>query len=336
MMLGHGSRGHTGAHTAQLWQAEPMPHWTAADIPDQTGRTVLVTGANSGLGLRSAEALARHGATVLMACRSAERAEPARAAVAEAATGPAPVALALDLADLGSVRKAAADVDGSVERLDVLMNNAGVMAPPMGRTADGFEMQFGTNHLGHFALTGLLLPALRRAPAPRVVTTSSGAHRGGRNRWDDPNYERSTYRRWPAYSQSKLANLLFTLELARRALANGSDLVAVAAHPGYAATHLQTRSAEQTGGPLLSRIAGAFVAAGNRLVAQSGEAGAWPQLYAATMPDVEPGDYFGPSGLFELRGDPERVDMTAAARDEGAAARLWTLSEELTGVTYAW
>jgi NAD(P)-dependent dehydrogenase (short-subunit alcohol dehydrogenase family) len=313
-----------------------MPHWTAADIPDQTGRTVLVTGANSGLGLRSAEALARHGATVLMACRNAERAEAARAAVAGAATGPAPVVVTLDLADLASVRKAAAEVDGSVERLDVLMNNAGLMAPPLSRTADGFETQFGTNHLGHFALTGLLLPALRRATAPRVVTTSSGAHRMGRNRWDDPNYEHSTYRRWPAYAQSKLANLLFTLELGRRAAAHGGDLVAVAAHPGYAATHLQTTSAQQTGGALLSRITGAFMATGNRLVAQSDEAGARPQLYAASMPDVEPGDYFGPSGMFELRGDPERVDMTAAARDDAAAGLLWTVSEELTGVTYAW
>jgi protochlorophyllide reductase len=313
-----------------------MPHWTAADIPDQTGRTVLVTGANSGLGLRSAEALARRGATLLMACRNAERAEAARATVAGAATGPAPVVVTLDLADLASVRKAATEVDGAVDRLDVLMNNAGLMAPPLSRTADGFEVQFGTNHLGHFALTGLLLPALRRATAPRVVTTSSGAHRMGRNRWDDPNYERSTYRRWPAYAQSKLANLLFTLELGRRAVAHGRDLVAVAAHPGYAATHLQTTSAQQTGGALLSRVAGAFMATGNRIVAQSDEAGAKPQLYAATMADVEQGDYFGPSGLFELRGDPGRVDMTAAARDAAAAGLLWSVSEELTGVTYAW
>ena len=165
-----------------VWQAEHMARWSSADIPDQTGRTVLITGANSGLGLASAQALARHGAAVVMACRNPERAEAARRRVAEVATGPEPVAVALDLADLASVRKAAAEVDGSVERLDVLMNNAGVMALPLGHTADGFEMQFGTNHLGHFALTGLLLPALGRATAPRVVTTSSNMHRQGRNR----------------------------------------------------------------------------------------------------------------------------------------------------------
>jgi NAD(P)-dependent dehydrogenase (short-subunit alcohol dehydrogenase family) len=313
-----------------------MARWSSTDIPDQTGRTVLVTGANSGLGLRSAEALARHGATVLMGCRNAERAGVARALVAAVATGSAPVVVPLDLADLASVRKAAADVDGRVERLDILMNNAGVMAPPLTRTADGFEMQFGTNHLGHFALTGLLLATLRRAAAPRVVTTSSNVHRQGRNKWDDPNYEHGRYGRWSAYGRSKLANLLFMRELARRARDASADLVSVAAHPGYASTHLQGASAEQSGGWLLSHAAGALMATGNRLFAQSDAAGALPQLYAATMPDVAAGDYFGPDGPFEMRGSPKKVGMSAEAHDDEAARRVWALSEELTGITYDW
>jgi NAD(P)-dependent dehydrogenase (short-subunit alcohol dehydrogenase family) len=312
-----------------------MTRWAATDIPDQTGRTVLVTGANSGLGLRSAEALARRGATVLMACRNPEKAAAAHAAVAAVATGPDPVVVALDLAELASVRKAAADVDRLVERLDVLMNNAGVMAPPLGHTADGIELQFGTNHVGHFALTGLLLPTLRRAPAPRVVTTSSLTHRAGDTRWDAATDRHARYNRWTAYGRSKVANLLFTRELARRARDAGSDLVAAAAHPGYSSTHLT--DATQQGRPWpLARAAAAFVAAGDAIVAQPAAAGALPQLYAATMPDVAPGDYFGPGGPFELRGAPRRVGMSRRARDDEAASRLWALSEELTGVTYAW
>jgi len=313
-----------------------MARWSSADIPDQTGRTVLITGANSGLGLASAQALARHGAAVVMACRNPERAEAARRRVAEVATGPEPVAVALDLADLASVRKAAAEVDGSVERLDVLMNNAGVMALPLGHTADGFEMQFGTNHLGHFALTGLLLPALGRATAARVVTTSSNMHRQGRNRWDDPNYEDTRYRKWAAYGQTKLANLLFMRELGRRAATAGSDLVSAAAHPGYASTHLQGTSAAATGGWLGARIMGALMAAGNALAGQSAEGGALPQLYAATADGVASGDYYGPDGPFEMRGGPKKVGMSGAARDDEAPGTLWALSETLTGVTYAW
>ena len=313
-----------------------MGRWAASDIPDQTGRTVLVTGANSGLGLRTAEALARRGATVLMGCRDAARAETARAVVAAAATGPAPTVVALDLADLASVRKAAAEVDQRVDQLDVLMNNAGIMAPPLRRTAEGIELQFATNHLGHFALTGLLLPALERAERPRVVTTSSAMHRIGDNRWDDPGYERSRYNKWSAYGRSKLANLLFMRELARRAAEAGSSLLSAAAHPGYAATHLQQTSARQSTGWLLQRASGTAMAIGGGLVAQSAEAGALPQLYAATMPDVVSGDYFGPGGLFEMRGSPARVSTTAAARDDAAAAELWALSEDLTGVRPRW
>ena len=313
-----------------------MARWSSADMPDQAGRTVLVTGANSGLGLASAEALARRGATVLMACRNPQRAEAARTRVAEVAAGPAPVTVALDLADLASVRKAAAEIDGTVERVDVLMNNAGVMALPFGRTADGFEMQFGTNHLGHYALTGLLLGALRRSPAPRVVTTSSTFHRRGRNRWDDPNYEHTSYRKWSAYAQSKLANLLFMRELGRRAGEAGSPLVSAAAHPGYASTHLQQTSAKAVRSGLGSRLMTAFMATGSVLAAQSAEAGALPQLYAATMPDVASGAFYGPDGPFEMRGGPKPVGMSGAARDDEAARALWARSEELTGVTYTW
>ncbi len=319
-----------------VWQSEGMARWATSDIPDQTGRTVLVTGANSGLGLHSAEALARRGATVVLGCRSPERAEAACALVAAAATGPAPVIVPLDLSDLASVRKAAAEVDQVTDHLDVLMNNAGIMAPPLRRTADDIELQFATNHLGHFALTGLLLPTLGRATAPRVVTTSSAMHRLGDNRWDDPGYERGDYNKWTAYGRSKLANLLFTRELGRRAAAAGSGLVAAAAHPGYAATHLQQTTARQSRGWLLQRATGAAMAIGGGLVAQSAEAGALPQLHAATMPDVVSGDYFGPGGPFEMRGSPKRVGMTAQARDDDAAATLWRLSEELTGITYSW
>jgi NAD(P)-dependent dehydrogenase (short-subunit alcohol dehydrogenase family) len=308
-----------------------MTRWTAADIPDQSGRTVLVTGANSGLGLRTAEALAANGAHVLMGCRDATRGEAARSEVAAGATGPSPEVVPLDLADLGSVRDAAQSVADAVERLDVLVNNAGVMAMPLRRTADGFELQFGTNHLGHYALTGLLLPALRRAEGPRVVTVSSNMHRMGRNDWSDPNWERRRYLRWPAYGQSKLANLLFTRELGRRAHEAGSSLVAAAAHPGNSATHLLATSTDASG----YRLVGQVMNWGNRLVAQPDSAGALPQLYAATMPDVIPGEYFGPDGLFQLRGHPTRVGSSAAARDDEAARRLWQLSEELTGVKFA-
>jgi protochlorophyllide reductase len=308
-----------------------MSRWTAADIPDQSGRTVLVTGANSGLGLRTAEALASRGARMLLGCRDPGRGEAARSAVAATATGPAPELVPLDLADLASVRDAADAVAQAVDRLDVLVNNAGVMALPLRRTVDGFELQFATNHLGHYALTGLLLPDLLRAEGSRVVTVSSNAHRMGRNDWSDPNWERRRYLKWPAYGQSKLANLLFTRELARRAREAGSSLVAVAAHPGNSATHLLAASTDASG----RRLVGQVMNWGNRLIAQPDSAGALPQLYGATMPDVVPGEYFGPDRLFQIRGHPTRVGAAAAARDDEAARRLWQLSEELTGVEYA-
>jgi NAD(P)-dependent dehydrogenase (short-subunit alcohol dehydrogenase family) len=289
-----------------------MSKWTVADIPDQSGRTVIVTGANSGLGAATAGALAAHGATVVLACRNTAKGDAAAATM----TGDVSVR-ALDLADLSSVRAFAK----GTEAVDVLINNAGVMAVPHQRTADGFEMQIGTNFLGHFALTGLLLPSITE----RVVTLSSGAHKMGKIDLDDLNYEKRTYRRWPAYAQSKLADLMFAYELQRRLAKQGSKVRSVAAHPGYAATELQGHTES-----LMDRV----MALGNRVVAQSAAMGALPTLYAATMPDVSGGDYYGPDGIGELRGYPHRTGPSKASKDTGVAAKLWDRATELTGVTF--
>lgn len=289
--------------------------WNTTDIPDQTGRTAVVTGANSGLGLATVEALARAGAHVVLAVRDPRRGEAA------AATVPGSVEVRrLDLADLSSVREFAAGWRGD---LDLLINNAGVMNVPEARTKDGFETQFGTNHLGHFALTNLLLPHI----TDRVVVLSSGAHRmpgSPRIRFDNLDLT-GEYAPMAAYSQSKLANLLFTLELQRRLGEAGSPVRALAAHPGWAATNLQGHDAS-----LLRRL---FMRLGNRLVAQDGRAGALPTLYAAVR-DLPGASYVGPDGLFEMRGAPTLVGRSPAASDPAAALRLWTVSEELTGVTF--
>ena len=309
-----------------------MTGWTTDDIPDQTGRTVLITGANSGLGLRSAEALAGAGARVLMACRNAEKAAVALESVAAKASGPAPEVVPLDLSDLDSVAACAERLAGSLEHLDVLMDNAGVMALPKRLvTAQGFEMQFGTNHLGHFALTGRLLPLLLAADAPRVIAVSSAGHRPGHIRWDDPNWETGTYRAWPAYFQTKLANLLFTLELSRQAADAGSSLLVAAAHPGSSHTGLATNGPAT--GSAFMRVGSGIV---DRFFSQSDAMGALPQIYAATMPDVVPNAYYGPDGFMEQRGHPKVVGRTSKASDPEAAKRLWAMSEELTGVTYSW
>jgi NAD(P)-dependent dehydrogenase (short-subunit alcohol dehydrogenase family) len=304
--------------------------WTDAEIPDQGGRTVLITGANSGLGLRSAEAMARHGATVLLACRNPDKGKDALVAVQANATGPAPRLVSLDLSELSSVRDCAAEVNESLPRLDVLMNNAGVMAIPLRRNKAGQELQFATNHLGHFALTGLLLPTLLKAPEARVVTTSSIVHRIGKMRWNDLQRDRR-YSKWLSYGQSKLSNLLFAFELDRRAKQAGAPLKSMAAHPGYANTHLQTAGPEMAGSGFMQ----GFMSMANKVFAQSDVQGAWPQLYAATMPDVHGGEYFGPGGMFEQQGHPEQVKGNRRARNEADAARLWQVSEQLTGVSYA-
>ena len=298
--------------------------WTPQDVPDLTGKTLVVTGANSGIGLEAARMFAQRGAELVLACRSAERAMPAVTALSAACPGAKVSFLALDLADLASIHRFAERLRAEHDHIDVLVNNAGVMALPRRETADGFEMQLGTNHLGHFALTGLLLDLLRAAPSPRIVHVSSHAHRSGTIHFDDLQSQRR-YRRWAAYCQSKLANLLFHYELDRR-----GEILTVACHPGYTATNLQSAYARMTG----SRLAGAFWATVNRFVAQGPVAGAYPTVYAATMPDVQSGDYYGPSGLMEMWGLPQKVAPAGNAMDPEAAARLWELSCELTGVDY--
>ncbi|MFI9613283.1 oxidoreductase [Streptomyces sp. NPDC052023] len=277
------------------------------------GRTVVITGANSGIGRAAARALAGRDARVVMAVRSLEKGRQAAATM----SGHIEVRR-LDLADLSSVRAFAA---GFTEPVDVLINNAGVMIPPLSRTADGFELQFGTNHLGHFALTNLLLPQIRQ----RVVTVASNAHKAGSIDFGDPNWERKPYRAMTAYAQSKLANLLFTSELQRLLGDVGSPVIATAAHPGLAATNLLKPDGRRRARHLMKRVAD--------LVAQSDEAGALPTLYAAVA-DVPGDSYAGPSGFLEGRGAPKPVGRSARARDAEVAHRLWEVSEELTGVVF--
>ncbi len=290
-----------------------MTPFGLADLPDMSGRTVIVTGANSGIGRAAARALAGVGARVVLAVRDAGKGDAAAAAM----RGETEVRH-LDLASLASVRGFAAAWRGP---LDLLVNNAGVMVPPLSRTAEGFELQFGTNHLGHFALTNLLLEHV----TGRVVTVSSTAHRLGTIDFDDLNWERKPYRAWRAYGQSKLANLLFTAELQRRLTEAGSPVLATAAHPGYAATNLQFHSGRRLN-EIVSRI-------GNRLVAQDEDGGALPTLYAAVA-DVPPAAFAGPGGFLEQRGAPKLVGRSAAASDMAVARRLWDASEQLTGVRF--
>jgi NAD(P)-dependent dehydrogenase (short-subunit alcohol dehydrogenase family) len=299
--------------------------WSASDIPDQSGRVAIVTGANSGLGLITARELARAGAKVIAACRDTDKGSSAVAQIEAAVPGADVTVEPLDLADLNSVRSFADR--HAEERLDLLINNAGVMAPPRRLTKDGFESQFGTNHLGHFALTGLLMAGLLAAPAPRVVTLSSGAHRIGSMKFDDLQSERR-YNNWLAYGQSKLSNLLFCFELQRRAVSAGTELKSLASHPGYAATNLQFA------GPA-GKLERASMVLGNKLLAQSAEMGALPTLYAATAPDVPGGAFVGPDGFLEQRGHPHIVSAAKKAYDEAAWGRLWEISEELTGVHYS-
>jgi len=287
--------------------------WTADDLPSLAGQTVVVTGANSGLGLVTARKLARAGAHVVLAVRDTTKGQQAAATI----QGSAEVR-ALDLADLASVRSFAESYAGT---LDILINNAGVMAVPERRTKDGFELQIGTNHLGHFALTNLLLPQI----TDRVVTVSSTAHRTGKIRLDDLNWERGGYGRWNAYCQSKLANLLFTLELERRLAEAGSPVHAYAAHPGLVATNLQGHTGSVVQDRILSIV--------TRLFAQEDEMGALPTLFAATQ-DLPGASYVGPGGFQEQRGHPALAKRTAAAKDTDTARNLWDLSDELTGVAF--
>src|SRR5829696_4298784 len=300
--------------------------WDADRIPAQAGRIAIVTGANSGLGLVTARELARKGALVVLACRNLDKGRAELADVEAAASGPRPELEELDLASLDSVRAFAERFRKNHDGLDLLVNNAGVMAPPRRHTADGFELQFGTNHLGHFALTGLLLPLMEGREDARVVTLSSNAHKFGKIAFDNLNGD-SRYFRWRAYGQSKLANLLFALELDRRLRAAESTVRSLAAHPGYAATNLQTAAP-----PLFDRL---VMKVSNAVIAQSEEMGALPTLFAATQPGLDGGMYIGPDGPGEHRGYPKVVRPNRAARDEETARRLWEVSEELTGVPVA-
>ncbi len=276
-------------------------------------RTVVVTGSNSGIGRAAASMLAGAGAHVVLAVRDTDKGNAA------ATTMPGAIEVRqLDLASLASVHEFA---EGYSDDIDILINNAGVMIPPLTRTADGHELQFGTNHLGHFALTNLLLEQI----TGRVVTVASGAHKAGRIDFDDLNWERKPYRAVSAYGQSKLANLLFTSELQRRLTEAGSTVIATAAHPGYAATNLQFHSGKRAGDMLMG--------VGNRIFAQSEEDGALPTIYAA-VEDIPGDSYAGPSGLLEMRGAPKLVGRSAAAKDADVARRLWEVSEELTGVRF--
>ena len=302
--------------------------WTAAAIPSLAGLRAVVTGANSGLGYETALALAAHGAQVTMAVRDTAKGDAAAQQIRAQAPQASIEVRRLDLADLASIDEFAwlwreSHPDG----LDMLINNAGIMAIPRRETADGFEMQLGTNHLGHFALTGRLLDAIR--PEGRIVTVSSQAHRMGRMDFDDLMGERK-YGAWRAYGQSKLANLLFVRSLAERLERAGSTIASIGAHPGFASTHLQAVAPEMKGRGWQVKVMDGV----NKVMAQSAAMGALPTLYAATFPAIRSGDYVGPDGFGEQRGHPKLVGMNASARDDEAANRLWTVSEDLTGVRY--
>lgn len=304
-----------------------MARWQASDIPDQSGRLAVVTGANSGIGYPTARELARHGARVILACRSEARGQEAVERLTKEVPGARAEFRPLDLASLDSVRAFAEGLEE--ERLDLLINNAGVMALPYGQTADGFEMQFGVNHLGHFALSGHLLPKLLAAPDARVISISSGMHMVGQVNLKDLNSERR-YRRWIAYGHSKTANLLFIHELARRLAQAGSPVIAAASHPGYAATNLQTAGVKMEGRKAAERV----IDFGNRVLAQSSEEGALPTLFAATAPGVRPDAFIGPRWQ-GWRGPPAPSWRAKWTLNDAAARRLWEESERLTGVAYA-
>jgi len=298
-----------------------MKAWTFNDIPDQTGRIAIVTGANTGIGLETARMLALKGAQVILACRNQEKGAAALEKIlAEKPAGIARVE-ALDLSDLDKVAAFSKAFAKEHPRLDLLINNAGVMVPPLGRTKQSFELQFGTNHLGHFALTAHLLPLLERTPGSRVVVVASTAQNFGKIDFDDLNWEHRTYSAWRAYSQSKLANMMFAQELQRRLAAKGSQVQVTAAHPGWTATDLQ-------------RTAGTarFL---NPIFGMKPPEGALPTLRAATDPQAKGGSYWGPSGVFEMNGPPDLARISTRARDEQAAAKLFELSEKLTGASFA-
>lgn len=294
--------------------------WTTANIPDQTGKTIIVTGANTGLGLSDARLLAQKGAAVILACRNIEKGEAAAQSIRAIVPNADLRVWALDLSSMASVREFAARCEKECERVDVLINNAGVMMPPKMETADGFELQFGTNHLGHFLLTGLLLPLLNKAPAPRVVSLSSIAHRSGRIDFDNLNAERG-YSKWKAYAQSKLACVMYAVEFQRRLERSGSKIISVAAHPGATKTELARYGVLMSFMMWLMR-------------AQTPDEGAMPTLRAATDPAVKGGEYYGPAGFNGLHGPAVLEKPVPRTFDTTVAERLWQVSEKMTGITY--
>ncbi len=304
-------------------------NWTRDSMPDLTGKVAVVTGANSGLGYETALALAQKGAQVVVASRDTNKGQEGVSKIQAQHPKGSVSFMQLDLANLAAVHTFAAQFARQFQTLDLLINNAGVMAIPYRTTADGFEMQFGTNHLGHFALAGLLLPIILRTPKARVVTVSSILHRSGHINFDDLN-PTNNYNQDNAYSQSKLANLLFTYELQRKFKAHASDALAVAAHPGYSATNLQGVGPRMTGSAFRERM----MVVMNAVLAQSAAMGALPTLLAATSPTIQGGEYIGPKGFQEMRGYPVAVKSNTESYDLSVAQRLWTVSEQLTGVQY--
>jgi NAD(P)-dependent dehydrogenase (short-subunit alcohol dehydrogenase family) len=298
---------------------EMKNRWTIDNIPDQKGRTVIVTGANSGIGYEAARALAGKNAKTIMACRNIAKGEEAASEIRSEYTSAMVEVMDLDLGNLDSVRRFANTFKKTNKRLDLLINNAGVMMPPYGKTSDGFELQFGINHLGHFALTGLLLPLLIKTGGSRIVTVSSTAHKAGRMNFDDLQSEQS-YKKMAAYGQSKLSNLLFTYELQRRFESAGVSSIATAAHPGWTTTNLQRH------------VGGARFL--NPLFGQKQDMGALPTLRAAIDEDARGSDYFGPSGLYEMQGYPVKVKSNGHSHNTDNARKLWDVSEKLTGVTF--
>jgi NAD(P)-dependent dehydrogenase (short-subunit alcohol dehydrogenase family) len=304
-------------------------NWTLDQIPQQAGRIAVVTGANSGLGFSTSRALALKGAKVIMACRNLEKGEMARQLIINESVAVAPEVWQLNLASLESVKLFALKFAAAGTRLDLLINNAGLMAIPYDRTEDGFEMQFGVNHLGHFALTARLWPILSETEGSRVVQVSSLAHHFGEIRFEDIHWEKG-YKKWGAYGMSKLANLLFVRELTNRLAETGDKVIVAAAHPGYADTELQAKGSRMKG----NKLGAVSMNLVNKLMAQSGEKGALPSIYAATAKDVEQGAYFGPGGLMKLHGWPEQDSPNKKLVNNEVASKLWDVSEALTSLEF--
>lgn len=304
-------------------------NWTTQAIGDLGGRVAVVTGATSGLGRETVRVLARSNATVVLADRNLDRSGSVMAELRSEVPGARLASVRLDLADLDVVRSAAEQLRAEHPRIDLLVNNAGVMNAPLRRTADGFELHFGVNHLGHFAFTAALLEGMADAFEPRVVTVSSNVARIGRIRWDDPNFTSGRYNSWLAYAQSKLANQVFAIELHRRLRETRSTIASLAAHPGYTASGLSTSGHELRGG-LVAGLGSLVFRGFDRVAAQDIETGALPQLFAATAPVAASGHYYGPAGVGGMRGQPTEVDLLAAAADPDVGRRLWDLSVALT------